>query len=348
MKRLRESVSGYSFACAARVAEVAVVGAMARVAAVAEAVVVGAMAAGLMLFVLIVPGARAFPFMAEKSGGPSEVIRLSDYPITIEFEKEDKRVADYVSTICGRSLPRLTEQLGLREVSAIRIVLVPKMSAFRRQGGPDFPEWGAAFAFMERQLMVVDVQKAVSTWDALEKTIPHELSHLLLAQKVGLVPIPAWFLEGLAQWQAGQGSMIENWRLMNAVWSGRYPSLMQITAGFPADEGSARTAYRVSLAAFEELFEGRDFPSSVPLFLEEIAESKDFNQALVAFRGEDMHQYSTRFTQELVRKYTTHLLIFQEGPLFSILAVMFVFMILIFKLRSRRKLKRLEMEERGL
>jgi hypothetical protein len=305
-------------------------------------------AAGLMLLMLCPSGAQAFPFMADKENQPNKVIRLSDYPVTIEFGEKDGRVAEYVAKICGGALPRLMGQLELAEVTPIRVIIVPKMQAFRSQEGPDYPEWGAAFAFMSKQFMVVDVQKAVRTWDSLDKTIPHELSHLLLAQKVGPVPMPAWFLEGLAQWQAGQGSMTDSWRLMSTVWSGRYPSLMQITIGFPADEGSARTAYRISLVAFQMLFDGQDLPSSLPLFLGTIGQEKDFNEALVKFRGEDLHQYSARFGRELARKYTNHLLIFQEGPLFSILAVLFVFMILSVRLRSRRKLKRLEMEERGL
>lgn len=308
-----------------------------------------------VLFVLVIlvaftaGSAAAFPFMEDESMRPSEAMQLEGYRITIEYEKKDEKVARYVAEICSRTLPNLSDQLGLDTIAALKIVLVPKMQMYRRSGGPDFPEWGAAFAFMERQVMVVDVEKAVSTWNSLDKTIPHELSHLLLAQKVGAVPMPAWFLEGLAQWQAHQGSMLDSWHLMNAVWSGTAPSLMQITIRFPHDEKTARNAYRLSLAAFLRLFDdGHELPESVPLFLQKISAQGEFDAALVAFRGENLHQFSGRFMEGLAKKYTTHLLLFQEGPLFSILAVLFLFMIVSVRLRSRRRLKRLEMEERGL
>lgn len=293
--------------------------------------------------------AGAFPFMADDAARPGEAIQLDGYRVTIEYEQRNEKVARYVAEICSRVLPVLSGQLGLDTVSAMQIIIVPKMRMYATPGGPDFPDWGAAFAFMERQVMVVDVEKAVRTWDSLDKTIAHELSHLLLAQKVGPVPMPAWFLEGLAQWQAGQHSMLDSWHLMNAVWSGSAPTLMQITISFPREEESARNAYRISQAAFLQLFSnGHPLPGSLPLFLEEIAARGEFDAALVAFRGENLHQFSARFMDELAHKYTSHLLLFQEGPLFSILAVLFIFMIVSVRIRSRRRMKRLELEERGL
>jgi hypothetical protein len=305
------------------------------------------MTAVLLLF--CAGSAGAFPGLAQEGTRPTEAIQLDNYRVTIEFEKRDEKVARYVAEICSRSMPDLMEQLDLENLAAIEIVLVPRMRMYQRAGGPDFPEWGAAFAFMDRQIMVVDVERAVKTWNSLDKTVVHELSHLLLAQRVGPVPMPAWFLEGLAQWQAKQESMMDNWHLMNAVWSRTAPTLMQITVRFPPDEGSARTAYRLSLAAFKKLFDGNhEFPESVPLFLEGIVVNRDFDAALTAFRGEGLHQFSVLFMEDLDKKYTTHLLLFQEGPLFSIMAVLFVFMIVSVRIRSRRRLKRLELEERGL
>jgi hypothetical protein len=277
-----------------------------------------------------------------------EVIILSDYPVRIDYEKKDERVAKWVSSICGSAIPIVSGQLGLKRVSKIDILLIAKMKAFKTMSGMNLPDWGAAFAVVEKQVMLIDVQKAVSSWDALEKTIPHELSHLLLAQKVGAVPMPLWFLEGLAQWQAHQWSVTESWHLMNAVWMGKVPTLMEIMSAYPKEAGDARTAYRTSYMAFVKLFDGHPFPASIPVFLEEIKLRQDFNEALIVFRGEGLQQYSSRFANELQEKYTTHFLIFQTGPLFSILAVLFLFIVLRVKWKTRGKLKRLDRIDRGL
>ena len=52
--------------------------------------------------------------------------------------------------------------------------------------------------------------------------------------------------------------------------------------------------------------------------------------------------------RDLARKYASRLLLFQAGPLFSLVAVLFLFVFLRIKLRNRRKLERMERIDRGL
>ncbi len=183
--------------------------------------------------------------------------------------------------------------------------------------------------------MVVDVERATQAWNSLETVIPHELSHLLFAEKVGPVPMPIWFLEGLAKWQADEWSMVDSWQLMNAVWSNQAPKLWQIQNKYPEGENRARDAYRVSYEAFTFLLGKR--MDQLPVFLDKLTLERDYNAAFQAVFNESPAMFYTRFHDHLEARYHSPLLLFQTGPLFSVLAV--VFMIVSGSLYFRKRLR---------
>ena len=185
------------------------------------------------------------PLYAAAQSSP-RVVTMGEYPITIEYMPEDERVMNRVMQVCVSAIPRLRAELALDRVYPFRIVLIPDMEAYRRQAGVTLPSWGIAFAVMDRQIMLVGVKRAANAWNRLETVIPHELSHLLLAQRVGEIDMPIWFIEGLAMWQAREWSILESWRLMESVWAKRAPHLGYIVDGLPANEAGARDAYRVA------------------------------------------------------------------------------------------------------
>ncbi|MEJ2720712.1 MAG: hypothetical protein P8181_06170, partial [bacterium] len=159
-------------------------------------------------------------------------------------------------------------------------------------------------------------------------------------------PFPLWFMEGLAQWQANEWSVLESWRLMEAVWGNRAPTLAQISSALPADETGARTAYRIAYTGFVERFAGRT--EALPAFLDEVVQRGDFGDAFTAFWGESEYEFAARFAEDLDHKYRSRLLIFQTGPLFTVLAFFFLFVMLRIWFRNHRKLQEMEQRERGL
>jgi hypothetical protein len=273
------------------------------------------------------------------------VMTLDAYPITIRYLAKDEKVADKVSVVAAGAIPRLTQELGLREIKPMRVFLISDMAAFQRERQIRLPAWGVAFALMDNQVMLVDVKRATNAMNKLETVIPHELSHLLVAQRVGDISLPVWFVEGLAMWQAREWSLIENWRLMETVWGRRAPTLNQVYIGLPREEPRARDAYRVAYVGFTERFD--DEMGLVPLFLDEVVRSGDFSSAFEAFWGEGEFTYYTRFAATLDNRYRSRLLLFQTGPLFTIIAVLFIFVVLRIYIRNRIKLRQMEDMDRG-
>jgi hypothetical protein len=272
-------------------------------------------------------------------------LRVSPHPVVIRYDEKNGRVARRVAEICEDRLAELAAQLGMSEVPPVEILIVDDVGRYGRRIGTDLPRWGVAFALMGQGRMVVDVKRATQAWNSLEAVIPHEFSHLLYAQRVGMTPTPIWFLEGLAQWQAGEWSLIDNWQLMNAVWSNQAPKLWQLQSQYPSGEEKARQGYRVSYVAFTKLFEGRT--GDIPLFLDEINRQRDFDKAFHTYFLEYPMSFYARFQQRLEAKYHSRLLVFQSGPLFSILAAAFLILAIRYHLRKRRRLREMD-EETGL
>lgn len=290
--------------------------------------------------------AVAVLLMAGGAAAQNNAISVDGHPINITFEERNERVAHRVREIIEAELPALLRAVGLREARAMRIEVVDDMRPFRRAFRGNLPVWGVAFALLREQVIVVDAPRATRAWNSLENVIPHELSHLLLAQRVGEVRFPIWFLEGMAQWQAREWSLVDSWQLMNTVWSGKALPLRRLIDRYPGGEEEARAAYRVSYAAFTDLFDGRF--EELPEFFDAVNASGSFVSAFESFFGVSFVNYMSAFDDRLERRYHSRLLVFQSGPLFSMASVLFLIAIARHQIRKRRRMKDLEKLERGL
>ena len=276
----------------------------------------------------------------------SKRLTLDNYGVTIDYDAKDEKIAGEVASIFEARIPRVSGELGLSTVRPFRVFLVPDMNDYQEKVGFRLPSWGIAFAFMDNQIMLVDVKRAANAWNSLDDVISHELSHLLLAQRVEKVRMPLWFMEGLAQWQAREWSILDNWRLMEAVWGRRAPGLIQISHALPPEQSRAQDAYRVAYAAFQYRFDKE--MEDIPAFLDDVNRFGDFSEAFEAFWGETEYEYSRRFSGHLVSRYKSGLMLFQTGPLFTMMALLFLLVALRTWIRNRRKMRELEDAERGL
>ena len=222
-------------------------------------------------FFFALAGASSF---AGAAGAQSQSLTVEGYPIEIIFEPRNERVARRVQEICIDELPRLIGEVGLSRPGPIRIDVVDDLRPYRHAFRENLPVWGVAFALLRQQIIVVDAPRATRAFNSLEQVIPHELSHILLAQRVGPVGFPIWFVEGMAKWQAREWSIVDGWQLMNAVWSKKAPPLWRLINEYPASAEEARNAYRVSYAAYTDLFDGRF--DELPLFLDAVVTAGSF------------------------------------------------------------------------
>ena len=86
----------------------------------------------------------------------------------------------------------------------------------------------------------------------------------------------------------------------------------------------------------------KGFEPETGRFLDDIVRAGDFSNAFETRWSESEIQYAVRFAATLDRKYKSRLMLFQSGPLFSMMAVLVLFLYLRIYIRNRRRMKRLD------
>jgi hypothetical protein len=266
---------------------------------------------------------------------------LEPLPVTIRYQPRHSRVADKVDQITREELPRLMSELGLPSLHPIEIVVTGDARAYDQSLTRQLPEWGVAFAILEEQRILVDVDKATRAYNSLDEVVPHELSHLLTRQRVPHAQLPLWFAEGLAQWQAREWSLVDGWQLMQNVWAGSAPRLDDIARAYPRHEEPAQEAYRVSYAAFTELFAEVGF-AKLPEFLSVVDARESFGVAFREYWGFSVADYAAYFQDDIEKRYRTKALAFQTGPLWGFAALVFVVVLIRQSFKRRRKYEQME------
>jgi len=110
-----------------------------------------------------------------------------------------------------------------------------------------FPqEWTGGLTFAEYGIIVIGVSTNEQDWG--EKTVAHELTHLVIHQMVSgpLSVLPTWLDEGLAMSSERELRGDLQRMLENAIASDTLHSVRSLTGSFPADYDEAGLAYAQS------------------------------------------------------------------------------------------------------
>ena len=131
--------------------------------------------------------------------------------------------------------------------------------------------------------------------------------------------------------------MVDSWQLMQGVWTGSAPRIMDLDRQYPADETRAQDAYRISYAAFTYLFEDVGF-AKLPEFLGVIEANKSFVDGFREYWGYGVSEFAAYFQDDVERRYKSKAFAFQNGPLFGFAALVFIAVVIRQTIKRRRKL----------
>jgi hypothetical protein len=150
----------------------------------------------LFLFLLLL--GTAPPSVSASSRGVLERPGL-----TIAFDESLRTVAEQAARMYPGIVQELEDRLHLTAPSSPMLVLVKEHTLFQQMVMEQIPV--IAFAVPEKNLMVVDCSKTSRDPFAMDKTMKHELTHLMVHHHISGQHIPNWLDEGLAQW-ASEGA----------------------------------------------------------------------------------------------------------------------------------------------
>lgn len=263
----------------------------------------------------------------------------------VQYPPALEPMAREIEGLLERSAPSIAAEIGLETIAPIRVYLAPDDRAYAALHEGRIPEWGIAFSDVADQILGFDALRIGVGPRPLRAVARHELSHLLVAQRVGAVSVPTWFMEGLAIRQAEEWSLADEWSLTLIAGRTRLPYLEELAGAFPRESDRAALAYGLSYKAVTELL--RDRPGALMTLTAFARDRGDFEDAFVSTFGLTPYEYASRFYVLAHRRYRAPGAVINAGPYWLAFALLFVAVYLAKKARARRKLREMEERERA-
>jgi len=253
----------------------------------------------------------------------------------IFYDASGEKVARTAARVAEDAHLHITDFLNSHPQEKIEMWIAPNRSEFRRASGGRIPDWGIGLAApTQRRILVLSPADAPARID-LEEIITHEIAHMLLGMTLPGQPLPRWFDEGHAMFQAREWRIAESTRIVWALLARTLIPLSELTNSFPYERASAELAYTESYTAVDFMVrtEGLD---TFREFVRRAAHTGDFEAALIEVYGWNLARFDDEWRKHLRGRYPWAVL---PGVLLSIPGI-FTLLFLAAYLRKRRKARR--------
>lgn len=168
--------------------------------------------------------------------------------IVVRWTYDDAALGQTALDIINNSLPAQTAVIPVELPDPLRIYIYPSAADLQSSLRLTGRDWVGGHANPELGVILVTAPNSRTAAVDLRRTIPHELTHLMLYQATGLAysNLPAWFDEGLAAIMEDNPNPNEGVVLEEAVSAGTTIPFTQLCAAFPSDGRQALLAYAQS------------------------------------------------------------------------------------------------------
>jgi hypothetical protein len=223
----------------------------------------------------------------------------------IRYHASDQSALTDVQKSAEDPFDHITTFLGYRPGGRVPITIVSSHAELEQQVGGARPTWVHGTALPDSLAILTPLRFSPTfnghRYEEVFKLVPHEFTHLLLAQIVGypgFLEMPSWLNEGLAVYLAGQSW--DEQALKDAAKQRKLPSLEELGKAFSSQE-PAGASYSIARSITGFLIEtyGAD---KIPLLLGALAKGRDFNSALQETIGIDRETLERQWREMLVNR----------------------------------------------
>ena len=187
--------------------------------------------------------------------------RLERDNVTVHWANDDAALGQTALDIVAASLPRLQDIIRADAADPIQIYIYPSLADLRAALRLTGRDWIGAHAQPDLGVILVVAANPRTAGVDLRQSIPHEMSHLLLYQAMGIyyTAVPHWFDEGLATFFETEPNHVYEQLLATAVVEGATFPFADLCRQFPEEEAEVALAYAQSgsLIQFIEMEYGR-------------------------------------------------------------------------------------------
>lgn len=241
--------------------------------------------------------------------------------------------------------PKISRTLGITFEDTVDVIIVSNMESFEQTLGGTMPDWGAAVAIKDRNLIVIKSPRYFDVGKSLQELLGHELTHLMLNKAAGGRWLPRWLEEGFCQLMSGEWRFEQDILLTRAVWGGGLIPLTALESLNGFGGAKAALAYAESYLAVSML--ARDLGIDLfPDFMQEYDTSGDFYSSFYKSSGYKYLEWTNLWQDKTTQKYRFILFLFDTRLLFPLLAIIFILLYFIKMWQVHKKKKQWEKMER--
>jgi Peptidase MA superfamily len=264
------------------------------------------------------------------------------------YHERDAAIARGLQAKLPASWRQVVSELG-RQVSdelTVRIARGPEdMARLAPRNNPP-PHYAVGVAYPSLGLIILSVVSPDS-WLPPDQAavLTHELSHVALHRAVDGRPLPLWFVEGLATYQAGEHRLSRVRALWEATVAGDILSLELVSRGFPSRPHAVNLAYAQSADLVRHLLQSSADRSRLSHLLTQVANGVGFEQALLSAYRIDLHFLEREWRQGLNERFRVLPLVLTGTALWGGIALLAIVAFARRRQQNKAKLERWVVEE---
>jgi len=226
----------------------------------------------------------------------------------IRYHAADQSTLPDVLKSAEANFDQITGVLGYYPIGRVPVTLVSSHAELEQLAGGSQPTWVYGAALPDSLVMLTPLRFSPAfnghRYADVFKLVPHELTHLILAQIVGYPgfrEMPQWLNEGLAVYLSGQRG--DEHAIIDAARAGKLPSFENLDQALTG-QAKIGNSYDVAGSITGYMIEayGAD---KIPPLLEALAKGVDFDTALRQAIGIDKVTLEKQWQEKLASNHET-------------------------------------------
>ncbi|MFZ0545558.1 MAG: peptidase MA family metallohydrolase [Candidatus Promineifilaceae bacterium] len=254
--------------------------------------------------------------------------QLTGDNIIVRWTTDDAALGQAALDIVNESLSRGMAIFPVEPPNPLRIYIYPSASDLQSSLRLTGRDWVGGHTNPELGVILVTAANARTAATDLRRSIPHELTHLMVYQatQTAYPDLPRWFDEGLATWMEDNPDPNEQLILEEAVSDGTTIPFAQLCSTFPADGRQALLAYAqsASLMNYIQSEYGSDVLSQMVMALADGADCESVTTRVLSI---SLTQLNENWLNSLAPQSSSIIFLQTNGVWLLLLAAGFGFMV---------------------
>lgn len=269
---------------------------------------------------------------------------LTQADFSVYFTAADSNHARNVLSFLTETFPELTRTLAMSAPVRMDVFICPSQKIFDQLTGGYLPEWSEAVCLSHQNQIVLKSPNWSPSARAFRATVLHEVTHLVLAQRVNYRPIPTWLNEGLAVHFSGERTLASVAAISQALVTRSLIPLREIDDVLRFQRQKALLAYQESYSAGQFLL-NQFGAESLAALLDAIQHETDFESAFYQIYQMRLPDFENAWLEHIRTKNRWDFMFEFGNYLWILMGILFVLAVLRVFLRNRQRRREWEREE---